>query len=268
VPDANEVVTGRSASASSTSTRDISGLLDISLPLPQSLKKTMSRERPAELSPGGLPKAEDLYGGARRAIVKTKSQPKVNNTVKGNPARTKRVPVLPPITASPASTRVRKPLQPKPTNSSLRTKPSADTYTRRSDGYMLAELSGMGIKNKGKENSVNQRVREWEREKERLREMSRLEELERERDELLEQEAKDAETAAIVAETLNQVKEKIEKGKGKSSAEKEEKKAEEFNYPPPRDPFAGRLPKETLVITPPELQSPPGIPVSENKLRC
>ncbi|KAF5389193.1 hypothetical protein D9757_003418 [Collybiopsis confluens] len=38
---------------------------------------------------------------------------------------------------------------------------------------------------RGKENHVNQRVRDWERERERLREISRLEEIERERDEEL-----------------------------------------------------------------------------------
>jgi len=52
----------------------------------------------------------------------------------------------------------------------------------------MAELSGVGVKNKtkGKENSAVQRVREWERERERLREISRLEEIERERDEEME----------------------------------------------------------------------------------
>ncbi|KAE9394875.1 hypothetical protein BT96DRAFT_998101 [Gymnopus androsaceus JB14] len=67
-------------------------------------------------------------------------------------------------------------------------KPSFKELNKRhSKVGMLDELANgppgaRKVQNRGKENHVSQRVRDWERERERLREISRLEEIERERD--------------------------------------------------------------------------------------
>ncbi|KAK7028128.1 hypothetical protein VNI00_014943 [Paramarasmius palmivorus] len=59
---------------------------------------------------------------------------------------------------------------------------SIDELARKHKGRMLSDLAGPPKKRNGKENHVNQRVKDWERERERLREMSRLEELEKDTD--------------------------------------------------------------------------------------
>ncbi|KAJ8080316.1 hypothetical protein AAF712_015316 [Marasmius tenuissimus] len=151
-------------------------------------------------SPPGLV-SPDSNSNRSKTIIKSKSQPKVNATKA--PVR-KRVPVpkpvdLSPIKASPptspnapvkSDTNARK-RQPFGAVAGARsniqaakvgTKLSIDQLAERHKGRMLADLAGPPKKGKDKENHVTQRVQDWERERERLREMSRLEELEKDTD--------------------------------------------------------------------------------------
>ncbi|KAF9255643.1 hypothetical protein L218DRAFT_314111 [Marasmius fiardii PR-910] len=157
---------------------------------------------PPWTSPGGAsdksPVVSPDSSARAKTVVKSKSQPKVNATKA--PAR-KRAPVPKPIDLSPI--KGSPPTSPNPVNNSdgnvrkrqpfgvvspnqgnisapkVTNKPSGAQVVEKNKVGMLAQLAGPPKKGKGKENHVAQRVQEWERERERLREISRLEELER-----------------------------------------------------------------------------------------
>ncbi|KAJ7600903.1 hypothetical protein C8J56DRAFT_911575 [Mycena floridula] len=190
--------------------KDLSKLLEASLPWSPAGTGKENLSIPPGLGADKLPKEGELYGGSH-LLARSKSQPKVNDT-KVHSYRSKRVPVpstdLPPILGSPCTSpvvskhsripstdvsKVRRPLAPagatkRENLAVLKPRPSSVLLEKRKSRPVLADLSGVAINTSrkakaGKENTANQRVREWEREKQRLREMQHLEELEMERDE-------------------------------------------------------------------------------------
>ncbi|ESK95245.1 map microtubule affinity-regulating kinase 4 isoform 2 [Moniliophthora roreri MCA 2997] len=178
--------------------KDMSKLMDVSSPW------SSPGDRTGIHSPSSLvtPNSNEVTG-RNKTVVKSKSQPKVS-AIKA--ATKKRIPVavdLSPIKASPptspngrvantvslhsdSNVRKRQPLgavngatRENVPVSRMAGRPSVDELAQKHKGRMLSDLAGPPKKRNGKENHVNQRVRDWERERERLREMSRLEELEK-----------------------------------------------------------------------------------------
>ncbi|KAG7088184.1 hypothetical protein E1B28_012202 [Marasmius oreades] len=175
--------------------KDITKLMDISTPWtsPSNGDGDKSRIVSRIVSPDSSART--------KTVNKSKSQPKVNATKAPIRKRAGPKPVdLSPIKGSPPTSpnavtiknvlsdgnpRRRQPfgvVSPSQNNIpalKMVNKPSGVQLTEKNRVGMLAELAGPSKKGKGKENHVTQRVQDWERERQRLRELSRLEELER-----------------------------------------------------------------------------------------